>query len=219
MKIALEAAKFTLRGSQPAAQGDGDLPLARQYRGAARQDGRADGHARLRSRLRPALLRPDQGLRRIWLPREPRGELRASGLRVELAQMEISGGLRGGAAESQPMGFYAPAQIVRDAREHGVEVREVDVNHSDWDCTLEGRRAAPWPAPGRGVPPRCRRAAGGGRPGRTGRSRNCAAAAACRCMPSSGWPRPTRSARSGSIGAPLCGIHARSSRRWICPCS
>jgi error-prone DNA polymerase len=38
---------------------------------------------------------------------------------------------------SQPMGFYAPAQIVRDAKEHGVEVLEVDVNHSDWDCTLE----------------------------------------------------------------------------------
>src|SRR5712671_4865536 len=38
---------------------------------------------------------------------------------------------------SQPMGFYAPAQIVRDAREHGVEVRPADVNHSFWDCTLE----------------------------------------------------------------------------------
>jgi error-prone DNA polymerase len=38
---------------------------------------------------------------------------------------------------SQPMGFYAPAQIVRDAREHGVEVRAVDVNESEWDCTLE----------------------------------------------------------------------------------
>jgi error-prone DNA polymerase len=38
---------------------------------------------------------------------------------------------------SQPMGFYAPAQIVRDARDHGVEVRGVDVNYSDWDCTLE----------------------------------------------------------------------------------
>ncbi|HJP68576.1 MAG TPA: error-prone DNA polymerase, partial [Sphingomicrobium sp.] len=38
---------------------------------------------------------------------------------------------------SQPMGFYAPAQIVRDAREHGVDVREIDVNQSDWDCTLE----------------------------------------------------------------------------------
>jgi error-prone DNA polymerase len=49
---------------------------------------------------------------------------------------------------SQPMGFYAPAQIVRDAQEHGVEVLPVDVNFSDWDCTLEssphaqrGRRA------------------------------------------------------------------------------
>ena len=39
---------------------------------------------------------------------------------------------------SQPMGFYAPAQLVRDAREHGVELRAVDINHSDWDCTLEG---------------------------------------------------------------------------------
>ncbi len=38
---------------------------------------------------------------------------------------------------SQPMGFYQPAQLVRDAREHGVEVREADVNFSDWDCTLE----------------------------------------------------------------------------------
>ncbi len=38
---------------------------------------------------------------------------------------------------SQPMGFYAPAQIVRDARDHRVEVRGVDINHSDWDSTLE----------------------------------------------------------------------------------
>jgi error-prone DNA polymerase len=38
---------------------------------------------------------------------------------------------------SQPMGFYAPAQIVRCAREHGVEAREADVNLSLWDCTLE----------------------------------------------------------------------------------
>ena len=38
---------------------------------------------------------------------------------------------------SQPMGFYAPAQLVRDAREHGVDVRPPDVNFSDWDCTLE----------------------------------------------------------------------------------
>jgi error-prone DNA polymerase len=40
---------------------------------------------------------------------------------------------------SQPMGFYAPAQLVRDARAHGVEVRPVCVNRSEWDCTLEPR--------------------------------------------------------------------------------
>jgi error-prone DNA polymerase len=38
---------------------------------------------------------------------------------------------------SQPMGFYAPAQLVRDAREHGVTVLPVDVNFSQWECTLE----------------------------------------------------------------------------------
>ncbi len=38
---------------------------------------------------------------------------------------------------SQPMGFYAPAQLIRDAREHGVDVREIDINFSNWDCTLE----------------------------------------------------------------------------------
>jgi error-prone DNA polymerase len=48
---------------------------------------------------------------------------------------------------SQPMGFYAPAQIVRDAQEHGVEVRGVDVNFSDWDCTLEND-PRPFPPPG-----------------------------------------------------------------------
>lgn len=43
----------------------------------------------------------------------------------------------GALLNSQPMGFYAPAQLVRDARQHDVEVRPVDVNHSDWDSTLE----------------------------------------------------------------------------------
>jgi error-prone DNA polymerase len=38
---------------------------------------------------------------------------------------------------SQPMGFYQPAQLVRDARAHGIEIRPADVNFSAWDCTLE----------------------------------------------------------------------------------
>jgi error-prone DNA polymerase len=43
---------------------------------------------------------------------------------------------------SQPMGFYAPAQILRDAETHGVVLHPVDVNHSDWDCTLARREAS-----------------------------------------------------------------------------
>jgi error-prone DNA polymerase len=48
---------------------------------------------------------------------------------------------------SQPMGFYRPAQLVRDAKEHGVAVRPVDVMHSEWDCTLEPVQASPPPNP------------------------------------------------------------------------
>ncbi|MEA3039730.1 MAG: error-prone polymerase [Sphingomonadales bacterium] len=44
---------------------------------------------------------------------------------------------------AQPMGFYQPAQIVRDARDHGVEVRPVCVNASRWDCTLEDSPSSP----------------------------------------------------------------------------
>jgi error-prone DNA polymerase len=44
---------------------------------------------------------------------------------------------------SQPMGFYATAQLVRDAQEHGVKVRPVDVNRSNWDCTLEAAPLGP----------------------------------------------------------------------------
>lgn len=40
--------------------------------------------------------------------------------------------------DSQPMGFYAPAQLVADARRHGVDVRSADVTVSDWNCALEG---------------------------------------------------------------------------------
>ncbi len=47
---------------------------------------------------------------------------------------------------SQPLGFYGPSQLVQDAQRHGVQVRAVDVVHSDWDCTLEASDAAPQPA-------------------------------------------------------------------------
>jgi error-prone DNA polymerase len=46
----------------------------------------------------------------------------------------------GALINSQPMGFYAPAQLIREARRQGVEVRPVDVTASGWDCTLERTR-------------------------------------------------------------------------------
>jgi len=49
---------------------------------------------------------------------------------------------------SLPMGFYAPAQLIRDAREHHVEVLPVDINSSYWDCTLEARSLSGAPVPG-----------------------------------------------------------------------
>ncbi len=53
---------------------------------------------------------------------------------------------------SQPMGFYQPAQLVRDARAHDVEIRAADVNYSDWDCTLEaGAPSLPSSASGGGL--------------------------------------------------------------------
>ncbi|MFO0601209.1 MAG: error-prone DNA polymerase [Myxococcaceae bacterium] len=57
--------------------------------------------------------------------------------------------------DAQPMGFYAPHTLVDDARRHGVEVRAVDINASDWECSLEfdgderAVGAAAWPAEGR----------------------------------------------------------------------
>jgi DNA polymerase III alpha subunit len=101
---------------------------------------------------------------------------------------------------SQPMGFYAPAQIVRDAREHGVEVREVDVNLSDWHCD--------W-ASGRSMGCSAKRRTGSSSVGHTEPSRSCAAGDAFRFMRSSASPPPTRSGRWGSIVGRRCGTRAR----------
>lgn len=47
---------------------------------------------------------------------------------------------------SQPLGFYSSAQLIRDAQNHRVEVRTIDVQHSEWDCTLEFNENSPSPA-------------------------------------------------------------------------
>ena len=105
---------------------------------------------------------------------------------------------------SQPMGFYAPSQLVQDARRHGVEVRPVDARASDWDCTLERREdgaagAAPRPAAGEGTVasrPRC----AWSRRGARARSR------ACRTSPNG----PGSTAASSAASPPL--VRSRDSQ-------
>jgi error-prone DNA polymerase len=116
---------------------------------------------------------------------------------------------------SQPMGFYAPAQIVRDMADHGVEVRAPDANLSDWDTTLVPTAAAAppsawacarsggWP---RASPPACCWPATP--PSRA--SPTSTAAPAFRWPRSAAWPRPMRCARFGSTAA------RRSGRRAAC---
>ncbi len=116
---------------------------------------------------------------------------------------------------SQPMGFYAPAQIVRDAAEHGVEILPVDVNDSDWDCTIEETDKSSCAG--------LTRASMGSlvdgrvKPGHDGRkSSRCAWA----CVRSKALPRTTRNPSSrrarGLIArqAIWCGGGARNAGRW-----
>ena len=132
------------------------------------------------------------------------------------------GRLLRGALNAQPMGFYAPAQLVRDAREHGVEVRPVCVNASRWDCTLEptdgGRpfRRAARPAHGEGPRQRPWRARSSpraaGRALRLGR-RPLAPRRACRRRRWSSSPMPTPSTALGARPARGAVGDARAWRR------
>ena len=129
-----------------------------------------------------------------------------------------------GLLNSQPMGFYAPAQLVRDAQEHGVEVREVDVNASGWDNSLEPRADGSLAlrlgfAAGR----RVSRSLGGADRRGTGHalhnpSRNSPAAPTCPRAGCVCWPRPMPAGRWGSIGAPRCGTRGAFGKA-CCHCS
>ena len=86
MRIAIEAAKFTAEEANGLRRLDGDLPQSRHHRQVRRQDGRQHDRARLRSGICQKLLRPDQGVRLLWLPGEPCRELRAARLCLVMAE-------------------------------------------------------------------------------------------------------------------------------------
>ena len=125
---------------------------------------------------------------------------------------------------SQPMGFYAPAQLVRDAREHGVEVRGADINASDYDNLLERREDGAlairlgfrqidgfreeW----------AEQAGRGARGAASPMSSSWRSAPACRRARSGCSAMPMPAARSGSAGARRCGRRG-GPRRACCRCS
>ncbi len=102
-------------GSRPAQARDGDLPPSRNDQDLRGEDDRGHGGQGLRPRIRRALLPPDRGVRRIRLSREPRGELRASCLRLVLDEMPLSGCLRRSDAEL-PAAWLLRARAARARR-------------------------------------------------------------------------------------------------------
>ena len=121
-----------------------------------------------------------------------------------------------GILNSQPMGFYGPAQLVADARRHGVDVLPVDVNHSNCDCTLEcsEQNGAPvvrlgWRTVKGLRRARRRRSSGSAQPGRSSPTAISFPARASRRQSCLGWPLLMRSARSISLAGRPTGCRSR----------
>jgi hypothetical protein len=186
MQIAMLGRRLQRRRGRRAAPRDGGVEAARRPVAVPQAPGRQDGREGLHARVRRAHLQADPGLRRVRLSGEPRRRLRAARLRQQLDQVPPPDAFLCGLLNAQPMGFYAPAQLVRDAREHGVEVRPVDVAVSAWESTLEGDVGA---APARSA-------------ARAARAARCASRSGSASTASRAWPRTPASASSRRAATP-----------------
>ena len=137
MKIAIVAAGFTPCGSRSIAPRDGDVPPGRHDPDVSGQDGRGHGGQGLRREFAERCFRQIEGFGEYGFPESHAASFALLVYASCWMKCRYPDVFAAAMLNSQPLGFYAPAQLVRDAREHGVEVREVDVNLSDWDCTLE----------------------------------------------------------------------------------
>ena len=101
--------------------------------------------AATRAEFAEQIFRADPGLRRVRLSRSPTPRASRCWCTCRLAEAPPPGGVSAALLNSQPMGFYSPAQLVQDAQRHGVEVRPVDVNASGgtarWKPDEEGAAA------------------------------------------------------------------------------
>ena len=130
MQIAIVAAGFTPDEADQLRRAMATFRHVRHHRTAsATSSSTAWSRSGYAARVRRALLQADRGLRRVRLPREPRGQLRAPRLCLGLDQVPLPRRvLRRASSTASRWASTQPAQLVRDAREHGVEVRPIDVN-------------------------------------------------------------------------------------------
>ena len=138
---------------------------------------------------------------------------------------------------NQPMGFYSPAVLIKDAQRHGLRVLPVDVTCSAWECTVVGQALPPANRRCACGTALCARTPRGCRPRHPARPRACAPSAAWTISPSASancartnstaWPKSARSMRSrsstaatpsGRRSAPSC-PSVRCSPRWRKPAS
>jgi error-prone DNA polymerase len=138
MQIAIVAAGFTpgeadqLRRAMAAWKRKGGLePFRDRLLGGMKSRGYADEFAE-------ALYRQIQGFGEYGFPESHAASFALLAYASAWLKRHEPAAFLLGLLNSQPMGFYSASQLVQDARRHGVEVRPVDVMHSDWECTLEG---------------------------------------------------------------------------------
>ena len=115
----------------------GDLQTHRRGLAFPGQADRRHGRQRVRTGVRREDVQPAGGVRPLRIPESHAASFALIAYASAWLKCHHPDVFCAALLNAQPMGFYAPAQIVRDARDHGVEVRPVCVNASRWDCTLE----------------------------------------------------------------------------------
>ena len=134
MKVAIVGAGFTPAEADAAAPLDGDLQVDRRGQPFPRQDGRtAWSRAAITRDFAERTFKQIEGFGSYGFPESHAASFAKIAYASCWMKCHHPDVFCAALLNAQPMGFYAPAQIVRDARDHGVEVRPVCVNHSRWD--------------------------------------------------------------------------------------
>ena len=84
----------------------------------------------------------DHFVRAVRISRIARRQLRADRLRQRVSEVPLPGRFHRALLNNQPMGFYHPATLVKDAQRHGLKIFPIDVMKSEWECTVVGRQSS-----------------------------------------------------------------------------